>query len=283
MDYIEIEITLSKNSKNFEADLLKNDLGNIGFESFVDIDNYTFKAYCPENGFDSQKFTALLHSDYLTDQNDIKYKAITIKDQNWNASWEKDCPEVCFGSFCHIGKKKSETSKFCYDIIIDPKQSFGTANHPTTWLIISYLSNLKDRIYGKNIIDMGCGTAVLAILTKKMGAKYVQAIDIDTWAYRNSVQNALANKVDIDICLGSTEKINNTKMFDLFIANINLNIILQNLESYSSFIKKDGLLIMSGFFVEDTKELIDEAQQHNLEFYYTHSKDNWSILVLKKY
>ena len=280
MNYYQVDFFLGNKVKDFEIDLLKNDLADIGFESFVDISDNSFEAYCQQGLFSQQNVQRVVSDSLLTDKASVKYNIKFIKDENWNKLWEETFLNVQFGSFCNIRKSTQPYKTVTYDIIINPEQSFGTANHPTTAMIIEYLSTLD--MNGRKVMDMGCGTAVLGILCKKMGAAYVECVDIDEWAYKNALSNAKANMVDICVKLGSSEKMSADNTFDLFLANINLNILLGNIPYYAPKIKKGGLLVLSGFFEEDIAELETESNQFGLRFYHKNIRDNWALLVLKK-
>lgn len=280
MNYYKVDFFLSDKAKGFDADLLKNDLAQIGFDAFVDIDDNSFEAYCPEKLFLEDSLPNVINNSLIADKDAVRYDITFIKDENWNKTWEETSPSVQFGGFCHIRKSNQPYRQVTYDIIINPEQSFGTANHPTTAMIIEYLS--KEKMTGKSVMDMGCGTAVLGILCKKMGADYVECVDIDEWAYRNAKDNAAANEVDICVKLGSSEQMEVERKFDLFLANINLNILLENMPMYALQIKSGGRLVLSGFYKEDTEELQTAAKQYGLLPCYKQTMDNWALLVLKK-
>ena len=282
MNYYKVVFSLNARHKGFAVDILKNDLLQIGFESFVDIRDNIFEAYCPENSLCEENIQKIIDTSDYIDKKEVKYDIVFIEDRNWNQLWEETSPSVVFGNFCHIRKENQPTEKVKYDIIINPEQSFGTANHQTTAMIISYMSVIGDNMKGKFVMDMGCGTAVLGILAKKMGAGYVECIDIDTWAYNNALSNAEKNSADIVVKLGGSECISKDVRFDIFMANINLNILIDNKQSYTSAVKDGGLLILSGFFDDDTAEIIEEYEQQGMSFYHKEIKDGWALLVLKK-
>ncbi len=273
MNYIEVRFFLGKSDNDYAADLLKGDLLSIGFESFMDNDDGSFCAYCKQEDFSKDKLLAY---------NNLNYSISVIEDRDWNSVWEENSPSVLFGNFCNVRKQSQPFKQVKYDIIINPKQSFGTANHPTTSMIITYLQKIEKDIKNKSVLDMGCGTGVLAILSKKMGAKYVEAIDIDDWAYKNVIENATVNNVELTIRQGSSNVISKDKKFDFIYANINLNILLENMIFYSKALKDNGYLILSGFYDNDTKELLEETKKLNLTFYYQMKKDDWALLVLNK-
>lgn len=279
MNYYQVVFHLSPDARNFDADLLKNDLSNIGFDSFVDIDQRTFEAYCSEKNFNPSAIPPLLSASLVKSPQKIKYSVNFIQDQDWNAVWEATSENVLFGKFCNIRKENQKPEDVLYDIIINPKLSFGTANHPTTAMIINFLQT--QNMHAKNVLDMGCGTAVLSILAKKMGAKYVEAVDIDDWAFRNAIENAQKNNVNIAVKLGSSEQISQNVRFDVIFANINLNILLENMAKLSGCLAENGLLVLSGFLENDAEILQEKAKSCGLKFFTCERKNEWLMMVFK--
>ncbi|MDY6381206.1 MAG: 50S ribosomal protein L11 methyltransferase, partial [Bacteroidales bacterium] len=232
MNYIKVNFSLS-NETEWKVDLFKDSLLQVGFDSFVDTDE-GFEAYAPEPDFKQDIIQEIIKQSALENKENVKYNIDFIADQNWNYVWEQTSPCVNIRGLCLIRKSSQEKQNTLYDIIINPKQSFGTATHPTTYMIIEYLLSLD--MNNKSVMDMGCGTGVLGILSKKMGAKYVEAIDIDSWAKENTEENAYENNVVLNIKQGGAEVISNDKCFDIFIANINLNILKDNIPIYTKYI-----------------------------------------------
>lgn len=279
MNYYEIEFSFNESISQWEIDLLKDSLLSVGFDSFMDNEQDNgFKGYCPEKDFNKDKTQYLIDNAFSKEK--VKTKTNLILDQDWNSEWEKDVPSVKFGDFCMVRpESKPQDKRVRYDIIINPRQSFGTATHPTTAMIIEILSKIE--VKGKSVMDMGCGTGVLGILCKKMGAICVESIDNDKWAYENAVDNAQKNDVDILLKEGGSEKISKDKLFDIFIANINLNILLDNIPQYVKHIKKGGMMIMSGFYKEDIDTLLQAVKPYNLSLSYSTQKDNWAAIIIK--
>lgn len=278
MNYIKVNFSLS-NETEWKVDLFKDSLLQVGFDSFVDTDE-GFEAYAPEPDFKQDIIQEIIKQSALENKENVKYNIDFIADQNWNYVWEQTSPCVNIRGLCLIRKSSQEKQNTLYDIIINPKQSFGTATHPTTYMIIEYLLSLD--MNNKYVMDMGCGTGVLGILSKKMGAKYVEAIDIDSWAKENTEENAYDNNVVLNIKQGGAEVISNDKCFDIFIANINLNILKDNIPIYTKYINKGGSLILSGFYQEDVKELLDNALILGYKLKTSLIKDNWALVVLEK-
>lgn len=277
MKYIEINFSIKP--LEMYSEILQSDLCDIGFESFQDT-NEGFLAYCQEVLFSDKELNVLIdrfiglnpHVELLTKKNEIEQ-------QDWNAEWEKSYPAVLINNYCyvhaHFHKPLEEVE---YNIEISPKMSFGTAHHPTTFQIIELLQN--ENLEGKDLMDMGSGTGVLAILAKMKGASYVEAIDNDEWAYKNALENVKTNKSDVIVRYGDSNLLD--REYDVFIANINRNILLQDMQKYSKHIKDGGVLFLSGFYVEDIPILMEEASKYGFRLDRQISKDNWAALRLIK-
>lgn len=277
MNYIQVSFSIN-GEKEWRIELFKEALLEVGFESFVDNEK-GFDAYAPQKDFKECLIPQIIAASFFDDKNKIKYSSTLIEDQNWNSLWEETSPSVRFDNRCLIRKSTQLKENTLYDIIINPRQSFGTATHPTTYMIIDLLLSMNMR--GKQVMDMGCGTGVLGILAKKMGADYVEAIDIDSWAFQNTLDNALANNVKIIVKQGGAEVISKGKEFDIFIANINLNILKENLPIYNKHIKKGGMLILSGFYQEDIKEMENFTSDFGYKPIKTKEKDSWALMLLQ--
>lgn len=278
MDYIQVVLSLD-NAPEIMVELFKDSLLEIGFNSFVDTDK-GIEAYCPEQEFDRAGLEERLEK--FLGSNVETMEINKIADQNWNYVWEQTSPSVRFADLCLVRKdSQPKDSKVKYDIIINPCQSFGTATHPTTAMIIEILLAMQS-LKGKKVMDMGCGTAVLAILAKKMGAEYVEAIDIDKWAYENALANVARNEVEVCVKLGGADSITPDENFDVFLANINLNILKDNLKYYSEHIKTNSLLILSGFYQEDIQELEKVTSSYGFVVENKHIREEWAAIILKK-
>ncbi|MBR1770011.1 MAG: 50S ribosomal protein L11 methyltransferase [Bacteroidales bacterium] len=278
MNYFQVIFSLGQ-EQEWRKELFKDGLLALGFDSFVDTPT-GFEAYAPEKDFVKEELPSAIENSALENKQALSYEINFIKDENWNSLWEETSPSVRVGNRCLIRKSSQEREDTEYDIIINPRQSFGTANHPTTFMIIELL--LEINVSGKQVMDMGCGTGVLAILSKKMGASYVEAIDVDSWAYENTLQNVKSNQVDIEVKLGSSEQISADRQFDIFIANINLNILLENIPAFDKHIKTGGDLILSGFYTDDAAELKDFCSKLNYRLIRIKDKEDWSAIILRK-
>lgn len=276
MNYIEVTFTFSETFPG--NDILPALLTEIDFESFVENDLYSTSAYISEKDFSEKNLIELLET--LPEK--IEYKIVNIPDQDWNDVWEKNFTAIQVTDNCrvrapfHIENKSVE-----YDLIIDPKMSFGTAHHETTFQMIQLL--LEEDVKEKIILDMGCGTGVLAILADKMGAQKVVAIDNDEWAYRNSVENIRLNHVsNTEAFLGDAQLLGKEK-YDIILANITRNILLNDMKIYCDVLKKGGVLFLSGFFVEDNNLLIEESAKYGVVFKKAIERNNWSAMKLIKH
>jgi ribosomal protein L11 methyltransferase len=273
MNYIELTITL----KTIDPwrDIFVSQLAEEGFESFVET-NSGLQSYIPEPNF-KQEILAKYRSHEEVEQVEVK----TIEDENWNATWEENFDPVIVEDKLAI-IAPFHKGLFTQEMIvtIQPQMSFGTGHHQTTWLASKRLFELN--LKGANVLDMGTGTGILAILSEKLGAKYVFAPDIDEWAYKNAQENIVLNNcTKIETALGGDELILN-RSFDVVIANINKNILLKQLASYATILTDGGTLLLSGFFETDQDDLKEEAAKHGLTFDKTELKDEWALMQFKK-
>ncbi|MEZ4849082.1 MAG: 50S ribosomal protein L11 methyltransferase [Bacteroidia bacterium] len=252
-------------------------LANIGYSAFEDTES-GINAYIEEPEFDQETFD---HTLALFEGQGVTYVHQSIKSQNWNEQWENSYPSVMIDNFCQIipSFRKPEPD-FAYTITIDPKMSFGTGHHETTRLMIRLMKNMD--MQGKTVLDMGCGTGVLGILGSQMGAQSVTGIDIDHWSYENARENVSINKTEnIEIILGDSSVIPDQK-FDIILANINRNVLLEDLPIYATRLKNGGLLAMSGYYLQDQKLLIQAAKPLNLELVSSEEDNQWLAMTFKQ-
>jgi ribosomal protein L11 methyltransferase len=275
MEYLEFKAEITP--LEVGRDILIAELAEIGFESFVETE-IGVEAYIQKDDFKEDLISTMgiiSNTDFT-----ITYVTKLIADQNWNAEWEKNFDFINVENQCVIRAPfHNKIDSVEFDVVIDPKMSFGTGHHETTYLMIKRLLTLD--LMHEKVLDMGCGTGVLAILAKMKNADTVEAIDIDEWAYNNTLENIRNNNCeDIIVKMGGAEKIQGE--FNVIIANINRNILLNNMSIYVKALEKGGSLLLSGFFSSD-KEILLEATSHlNLELIYTESKNDWTILHLIK-
>ena len=277
-----IEVTFTMDDTGLFRDMLVDTLGNEGpYESFVEIPD-GLKAYVAESQYDPQYLAAVVQSFPLP----LKYQVAEMEDRDWNAEWERGHEAVLVqydgGSIWVRAPFHSHRTDVDYELVIEPKMSFGTAHHPTTYMMLSYVAELP--MVRQRVLDMGCGTAVLAILAKMRGAAYVEGIDVDEWAYNNAIENAATNGVELDLRLGDASLLEDAGVepFDVIIANINRNILLSDMHRYAAVLKSGGRLLLSGFYQSDEGVLIARANELGMTLQSKKSRDNWSALELGK-
>jgi ribosomal protein L11 methyltransferase len=278
MDYIEIKFSIEP-YEEFISDVLASELGEIGFDSFVPSKE-GLAAYISKDAFDESDLKNLMTE--FPFEASIEYKVTQIDSKNWNEEWEKNYFEpIVIGNDCVIHSSfHKNVPKAKYDIVIDPKMAFGTGHHETTSLVIGELLGMDTD--GKTLLDMGCGTAVLAILAAMRGAKEIVAIDIDTWCVENSIENIAANKITgIDVRLGGAELLDGLH-FDIILANINRNILLADLDKYAACLTSGGELYMSGFYVQDIPLIEAEANLNGLNLLDYKEKNKWVVVKTVK-
>jgi ribosomal protein L11 methyltransferase len=278
MNYFEITFEISPKAP--WSDILTAYLAEIGFESFVETES-GFQAYIQADLFDENELKSIeiLNNppDGLTLNFDIKH----IEAQNWNASWESSFEPVIIGQdLAIVAPFHHDFSATKYVIVIEPKMSFGTGHHQTTRLMSQALFDLE--LIPKNVLDMGCGTGVLAILAEQLGAQQVLAVDVELWAYENSIENAQRNGcANIEVQHGDVSNIIG-KSFDLILANINKNVLKADMQCYADSLVYGGRLFLSGFFTSDNEELISIAINCNLALDKSFQDENWSCLTFVK-
>jgi len=258
-------------------DVLSAILGEIGFESFVEDEN-GIKAYIQQPIYDETTLKETIANIPLENVT-ISYNAELMEDKDWNEEWEKNFFQpIVVGDQCAIHSTfHKDIPKAKYEILINPQMAFGTGHHETTSLILEEL--LDAGLQNKSLLDMGCGTSILAILAAKRGAKPITAIDIDTWCVENSKENILLNKVDnITVELGDADSLQGREPFDIIIANINRNILLRDMNSYTACMHKGSEIYMSGFYVTDIPLIREKAESLGLKFIHHKEKSNWVVV-----
>ena len=278
MKYVEVSFSIIP----FEPwnEIIIANLSVLPYESFMEEGEY-LKAYIQEQNFDSLKLKDLVIKLNKNKEVLINYEYKNIEHQNWNYVWESHFEPVSINDQLHILAPFHPKDKYQGLIIeIEPKMSFGTGHHQTTFLMCEEISSLS--LDGKYVLDMGSGTGVLAILAEKCGAKEILAIDIESWYVENCEENAKRNNCrKIISMLGDIIEIKD-KSFDVIIANINKNVLLGHLPSYSKCLNTSGILLLSGFFETDAEDLISAACKENLVFKSKKIKDGWTILCFIK-
>lgn len=258
-------------------DVLASVLGDAGFESFVEQENgltaYIQQALCHE-----EEIKAAL-ADFPVPETNITYTFVEAEDKDWNEEWEKNFFQpIIIGERCVIHSTfHQDVPQAEYDIVINPQMAFGTGHHETTSLIIGEL--LESELNGKSLLDMGCGTSILAILARMRGAAPCTAIDIDEWCVRNSIENIELNNVtDITVEEGDASALKGKGPFDVVIANINRNILLNDMKQYAACMHPGSELYMSGFYIDDIPVIRAEAERNGLTFVHHKEKNRWAAV-----
>jgi len=261
-------------------DLLASKLGEIGFDSFVSEENGLL-AYIAAEIYNEPVLNDSLNN-FPLQKVRFTYTLRLIKSRNWNEEWENNYFQpIAIEQECLIRASfHPEMKGFKYPIIIDPKMAFGTGNHATTYLMLCEMIKLD--LKGKEFLDMGCGTSVLAILAAMKEASRIVAIDIDEWAYNNAIENCrLNNTPQIEIICGDAGQLTRVGSFDYIFANINRNILLNDIRHYAPTLKPEGSLFMSGFYKEDILAIEAESKRNGLFLYSFAERDNWVVVQVK--
>ncbi len=278
MDYIELQITLSPYSADV-SDLLAAELGELGYDSFTETDT-GLNAYIPVKLYQEAAIKVLFHN--YSHLSKIAYTPQFIPEQNWNAVWESNFDPVIIDGLCTIRAPfHKNLPKTEINIVMEPKMAFGTGHHDTTYLMAEALLHFP--VKGLQVLDMGCGTGILAMIAAKRGAKkYVDAIDIDVWSKNSTLENARRNRVaqKIRAILGDAILIQRNK-YDLILANINRNILLSDMDTYVNGLKPGGTLMVSGIYITDLPDIIAAAQTNGLELVTQNSRNNWAMAQFK--
>jgi ribosomal protein L11 methyltransferase len=259
--------------KELGSEILVAELGELPFESFIEshsgIVAYIQKQFWTANVLDNLHILS-------SPEFKISYTIEEIDQVNWNEEWEKNFEAIDVEGMCHVRAPFHPKTEAKYDIVIEPKMSFGTGHHETTHMMIQHL--LETDVVGKKTLDMGCGTAILAILAEMKGAQPIDAIDIDNWCYLNSIENAARNNCNqITVYEGDADLLKGKK-YDLIIANINRNILLNDMKSYVDCLNKEGILLLSGFYNEDIPFIDASCTEKGLSYLKKLERNNWVSL-----
>jgi ribosomal protein L11 methyltransferase len=261
------------------SEILMAEIAEAGFDTFMETET-GFEAYAEGNTFDKQ----------LLEEIKTKYAFVSplvfhfdeIEKQNWNEEWEKNVEPIIVDDKCLVRAAFHKIEKtYPYEIIITPKMSFGTGHHQTTHLMLSAQMKMDHR--GKRVMDAGCGTAILSVMASKLGAKEVEAFDIDEWSVENGNENTANNNCsNVHIQLGKINEVNLAGTFDIILANINKNILLAELQQYAAYLKPKGELLLSGFYEKDIPDLNAEASTWGLQEITHQERETWACLLLQK-
>jgi len=273
MDNIYIEYNFTFSPKEPISEILIAELGNVGFESFVETENGV-TAYIQKTDWSAEILADVfvLNSDEFS----IEYNQNEVPQTNWNAEWEKNFEPIQVDDLVSIRAPFHENPNLKYDIVIEPKMSFGTGHHETTHMMVQHLLQLD--LENKKVLDMGCGTGILAIFAEMKGAKPLDAIDIDNWCYENSIENVTRNNCEnISVYEGDATLLVDKK-YDVIIANINRNILLTDMKVYTNCLQEGGILLLSGFYEQDIPVIDAEVSKYGLKLEKFIQRNNWVAL-----
>ncbi|MGF1637678.1 MAG: 50S ribosomal protein L11 methyltransferase [Cyclobacteriaceae bacterium] len=258
------------------TDMLSARLLGLNYEAFEETE-YGVDAYVEENIFDQKELREVVH---FFDES-IKFETEKVENINWNQKWESSFEPVIIENKVKVRASfQNKDNSLPYDIVIDPKMSFGTGHHETTSLMIKNLLNLP--VEGKQVLDLGTGTGILSIMAHKLKAKKVLATDIEEWSLKNSHENFELNQIfDIEVLQGTIEELKITQKFDIILANITKNILLAEMEHYVKLMNPGGYLLLSGFYKHDVPDLKSKAESLGLSFLVLDEKTSWSSLLFR--
>lgn len=277
MNYLEYIFTIPKEEQTEE--MLIAILNEEGYEGFIQSDN-RLVAYLKEELIDEVRLQKIL-KDLFSVEHNIQYSCTLIPDKNWNALWESDFNPIEVDGMVRVRASFHEIDeKYRYDLLIDPKMSFGTGHHETTRLMIRAM--LKSAFKDKAVLDIGCGTGILAILAEKMGAKAVVAVDIDEWAFNNCTENVVSNSCSIVKCLmGTIESVIGEK-YQVILANINRNVLINDMNNYYQLLDIHGILILSGIMVHDLEAIQSSAKSKGFIETELLQEGKWNCAIYRK-
>lgn len=261
------------------SDILMAELGEVGYDTFEEVDS-GLKAYAKTEAFDQSSLDEIVAR--YEDSFDFSVAINSVEKENWNKKWEENYDPIEVDDRCIVRASfHNIEKKYPIEIVITPKMSFGTGHHATTWQMLKL--QLDINFQNKRVLDVGCGTGVLAIMASKLGAKSIEATDIDEWCIENSKENYSLNGInDVKIQQGEIEGLQFEDNFDIIIANINKNVLLIEIPRYASLLLEKGLLLLSGFYEKDIPDIKKCAENYNLILDKIVTKDNWAAVVFSK-
>ncbi len=271
--YIEVKFTCEEAFK----EILIAELYAAGFDSMMETDT-GIDAYVLVEEYDP-KILERLVDQYA--EAGIAYTTTPFENKNWNEEWEKNYDPIVVDDKCLVRATfHKDLGHYPYEIIINPKMSFGTGHHATTYLMLK--NQMQHAHDNKRVLDAGCGTAILAIMAAKLGAKEVVAYDIDDWCIENAPENIALNDCQIPVLAGTIHTVDLNGKFDIILANINKNVLLEEMQSYANYLEVGGILMLSGFYVADNEDIVNKANEFGLKLLSKSDKNDWSSLVLTK-
>jgi len=274
MDFIQVTVQ----TPDELTDIITAELSQVGYDTFMETEN-GLCAYITEDIFSEATLQAVLHK--YQEIAALPYSTEKIPQQNWNEEWEKNFEPLLISGTCSVRASfHPQPDNVSYDIIINPKMSFGTGHHETTTLMIQNQLELDHA--GKRILDMGCGTGILAILAAKLGADKVVAVDIEDWTVENARENAALNNTPVEVRLGNVDVVRHDQPYNILLANINRNVLLADIPVYATLLHPGGTLVMSGFYTEDMDAILEVSLANSLDFISTREKNNWISVIMEK-
>jgi ribosomal protein L11 methyltransferase len=274
MDYLQVNLTCLEEFR----EILIAELAEIGFDSFLETDTGV-EAFVQEDLLDREAFAQLIEQYRLPAQ--LSVTEGILPKVNWNKEWEKNYDPIYVDDLVYVRASfHGPQEGFRHEIVINPKMSFGTGHHATTHQLLSMQGTIDHQ--GKRVLDVGSGTGILAIMAQLLGASAVEAFDIDEWCVENGNENFDLNGLIARMGLGTIRQVQPQGTFDIVLANINKNVLLDEMAIYASLLPVGGLLLLSGFYSEDTEDLLQAAAPYGLQLQRSTTKDNWAALCLQK-
>ncbi len=261
------------------SEILMAEIAEVGFDTFMEIED-GFEAFVEEEKFDTTLLSGI--KEKYSSSTPITFSFEKIEKRNWNEEWENSYEPIDVEGECLIRAEFHKPKKqYTYEIIITPKMSFGTGHHQTTYLMIKNQMSIDHQ--GKRVMDAGCGTAILSVMACKRGASEVEAFDIDEWSAVNGEENITLNDCQsIRLQQGKISEVRLTGKFDIILANINKNVLLDEIKIYTTFMEKGSLLLLSGFYTHDIADLLNEAAAYGLRELKRDERETWASLLLRK-
>lgn len=274
MDYLEFKVTCQEEFR----EILIAELAEIGFDSFLETET-GFDVYVFEAEFNPEAFDQLLET--YRESTEITVTKGKLPKVNWNEEWEKNYDPITVEDLVYVRASFHEPKEgFRHEIVINPKMSFGTGHHATTYQMLRHQFGVNHQ--GKRVLDVGSGTGILAIMAHLLGAEEVDAFDIDEWCETNGNENFELNGLKARMGLGTIRQVNPRGPYDIILANINKNVLLDEMEIYAGLLLTGGYLLLSGFYTQDVEELSQKAKSVGFDLITSSDRDNWAALILQK-
>jgi ribosomal protein L11 methyltransferase len=275
MQYLEFKISCKEPFR----EILIAELSEVGYDSFLETDE-GFDAYIQEDLFDRNSFQQVIEQYQVPAF--IRVTEGLMPKVNWNEEWEKNYDPIEVGNLVHVRASFHQPRpEFKYEILINPKMSFGTGHHATTFLMLSHQLHLDHQ--KKRVLDIGSGTGILAIMAHKLGAEHIQAFDIDEWCVENGNENFDLNGMkQVRMGRGTVREVKPKGKFDIVLANINKNVLLDEMEVYGTLVKKGAHLLLSGFYAHDVPDILKKAQEFGFVLKDQKTKDSWTAIMMQK-